>query len=379
MKKQLPIKYLQALLMVILFSACSAISPSPEPTEKPVESEDIQAVVSATGVVTPAQWARLSLSTGGIVEELHVQEGELVREGQVLLRLTGQEEVQAAISAANFELTSAQVALDDLSKNVETLQNQALESIAIYAQQVREAQYQLDNFTIPNNQNDLDPFQAFDLMQQELDTARQAFESNKYRPSSDPTRQDLKEKLDRAQSDYNAAVRRLEYQIQVDVAKANLQKARENYETWSQGPKPAEVAVAQARLENAQATLASAESRLADLELLSPFSGTISKVFIREGEWVSPGSPVFLVADLEHLRVETTDLNEIDAARVKIQDQATITFDALPDVVIEAVIDQMAPMASEGSGVNYTAIINLPNWPDELRWGMTAFVDIIVE
>lgn len=379
MKKQLPIKYLQALLMVILFSACSAISPSPEPTEKPVESEDIQAVVSATGVVTPAQWARLSLSTGGIVEELHVQEGELVREGQVLLRLTGQEEVQAAISAANFELTSAQVALDDLSKNVETLQNQALESIAIYAQQVREAQYQLDNFTIPNNQNDLDPFQAFDLMQQELDTARQAFESYKYRPSSDPTRQDLKEKLDRAQSDYNAAVRRLEYQIQVDVAKANLQKARENYETWSQGPKPAEVAVAQARLENAQATLASAESRLADLELLSPFSGTISKVFIREGEWVSPGSPVFLVADLEHLRVETTDLNEIDAARVKIQDQATITFDALPDVVIEAVIDQMAPMASEGSGVNYTAIINLPNWPDELRWGMTAFVDIIVE
>ncbi len=379
MKKLLPIICLMALLIVTIFSACSTISPSPEPTERPVESEDIQAIVSATGVVTPAQWARLSLATGGIVEELNVQEGEQVNQGQVLLRLKGQEEIQSAISAAHFELTSAQVALDDLSKNAEIFQNQALESIAIFAQQVREAQYQLDNYTTPNNQSQLEPFKAFDLMQMELDAARQAFEPYKYRPSSDSTRQDLKEQLDRAQSDYNAAVRRLEYQIQLDVAEANLQKARENYETWSKGPKPAEVSIAQARLENAQAALASAESRLANLELLSPFSGTISKVFIREGEWISPGLPVFLLADLEHLRVETTDLNEIDVARVKIQDQVTVTFDALPEVVIEAVIDQIAPMASEGSGVNYTAIINLQNWPDELRWGMTAFVDIIVE
>ncbi|HSQ28075.1 MAG TPA: efflux RND transporter periplasmic adaptor subunit [Anaerolineales bacterium] len=368
-----------AIVPAVIISACSIVSPQATPTEAPVEIEDFPALVSATGIVVPAQWTRLSLPSSGIIEEILVQEGSLVQDGQLLLRLKGQEDIQAAISMANFELISAQKALDDLSSNTETARNQALESIAVFAQQVRDAQYQLDNFTIPANQSGLDPLEALDLMEQNLEQARQDFEPFKTKPSSDATRQDKKEILDHAQSDYNAAVRRLEYQIQVDVAKANLEKARQDHEIWSQGPKPADVAVSQARLENAQAALASAQARLTNLELRSPFTGTISKIYAREGEWISPGSPVFLLADLAHLRIETTDLNEIDAARVALQDQVSITFDALPDVVLEGIIDQMSPMASEGSGVNYTAIINMMDWPEELRWGMTAFVDIYVD
>lgn len=368
-----------AILFFFILSSCSSLAPQATPTEAPVSEAEFSTIVSATGIVVPAQWTRLSLPTAGIVEEIKVQEGDFVEEGQILLRLKGHEEIKAAISTANFELISSQTALDDLSANAEIAQNQSLEAIAVYAQQVRNAQYQLDNFTVPANQTGLDPFAAFDLMQQRLDEARLSFETYKFRPSSDPSRQDSKETLDKAQSDYNAAVRRLEYHIQVEVAIANLQKAREDYEIWSQGPKPSEIAVAQARLDNAKAALASAESRLTDLELHAPFTGTISKIYVREGEWLSPGSPTFLLADLEHLQVETTDLNEIDAARVNQQDQVTITFDALPDVVMEGIIHQIAPMASEGSGVNYTAVIILSNWPEELRWGMTAFVDIIVE
>ena len=370
---------LLGIVSAVLISACSVVSPQATPTEAADEIEDFPALVSATGVVVPAQWTRLSLPSAGIIKEILVQESSLVQEGQLLLRLKGQEDIQAAISMANFELISAQKALDDLSSNAETARNQTLESIAVFAKQVRDAQYQLDNFTIPTNQSGLDPLEALDLMDQNLEQARQAFDPYKNKPSSDATRQDKKENLDRAQSDYNAAVRRLEYKIQVDVARANLEKARQDYEIWSLGPKPADVAVAKARLENAQAALSSAQARLTDLELHSPFTGTISKIYVREGEWISPGSPVFLLADLAHLRIETTDLNEIDAARVSLQDQVSITFDALPDIVLEGTIDQMAPMASEGSGVNYTAIINLMNLPDELRWGMTAFVDIYVD
>jgi multidrug resistance efflux pump len=373
------IAFALALISTIILSACTTLTPQATPTEPPILADEFPAVVSATGIVVPAQWSRLSVPVAGIIEEIVVQEGDLVQDGQLLLRLKGQEDIQAAISMANFELLSAQAALVDLSSNAEISQNRALETIAIFAQQVRDAQYQLDNFTAPTNQSGLDPFDAFDLMEQNLDQARQAFEPYKNKPSSDPTRQDKKNELDRAQSEYNAAVRRLEYQIQVDVAKANLEKARQDYAIWSQGPKPADVAVAQARLENAQAALVSAQAQLANLELHSPFTGTISKIYVREGEWISPGSPICLLADLAHFRIETTDLNEIDAARVAINDSVSITFDALPDVVLEGIIDQMSPMASEGSGVNYTAIINLTNWPDELRWGMTAFVDIMVD
>jgi multidrug resistance efflux pump len=76
--------------------------------------------------------------------------------------------------------------------------------------------------------------------------------------------------------------------------------------------------------------------------------------------------------------VETTDLNEIDVARVKVGDKAIVTFDALPDVVVSGVVTRIAPKASEGSGVNYTVTVELDQIPIESRWGMTAFVDIEV-
>ncbi len=217
------------------------------------------------------------------------------------------------------------------------------------------------------------------MMEIYLDQARIAFEPYKNKPSGDPTRKDLKERLDRAQSDYNAAVKRLEYVTKVAVANDNLSKARQDLTIWETGPQPGDVAVAQARIENAKAVLAAAQAKLQDLELRAPFSGTVSEVNIHQGEWVIPGAQILLIADLEHLRVETTDLNEIDAARVSPEDIVKVTFDALPDVVVSGTVDQIAPKAAQGSGVNYTAIIAISELPIELRWGMTAFVDIEVD
>ena len=370
---------LLAALVLSSFTGCSALSPQPTPEIEPVEIEDLPAVVSATGIVTPAQWARLSMSAAGIVEEVLVQEGQAVRQGDLMIRLKGQEDLQAATSAANLELASAQKALDDLNKNTQTAKTQTLDLIALYAQQLRDAQYQLDNFTVPTNQTNLDPMQGLDLMEMTLNQARAAFEPHKNKPSGDPLRKDLKERLDRAQSDYNAAVKRLEYVTQAEVAKNNLARAREDLAILEKGPQPGDVAVAQARLENARAVLAAAQAKLKDLELLAPFSGTVTEVNIRKGEWVTPGIQILQIADLDHLRIETTDLNEIDAARVSLQDSTSISFDALPDRVITGQVVKISPKAASGSGVNYTAIIEFSEQPVELRWGMTAFVDITIE
>jgi len=378
---------IQQLSSVVLFiilaawslPACSSIMPQPTPESEPAVVEDFPAVVSATGIVTPAQWARLSMTTAGIVEEVLVQEGDVVQAGAPLVRLKGQEDLQAAVSAANMEITAAQKALDDLNKNAETSKTQTQDLIALYAQQVRDAQYQLDNFTVPTNQVNLDPLEGLDLMTMLLDQARAAFEPYRVKPSSDPVRKDLKERLDRAQSDTNAAVKRLEYVTRVAVASDNLARARQDLAIWEKGPQPGDVAVAQARLDNAKAVLASAQAKLRDLELLAPFAGTVSEVSIRAGEWVNPGISIVQIADLEHLHIETTDLNEIDAARVNLGDEVNITFDALPDVTVAGIVKKISPKAAAGSGVNYTARIELTQQPGELRWGMTAFVDIVVE
>ncbi len=132
-------------------------------------------------------------------------------------------------------------------------------------------------------------------------------------------------------------------------------------------------------LQNANKQLEAARSTLADLELKAPFSGITSKISVREGEWVNTGQNAMLLADLSQLQVETTDLNEIDVARIAEGAPAEITFDALPEVKIQGVVERIAARSSEGSGVNYTVTISMQDRPEKLRWGMTAFVDIKVE
>ena len=136
----------------------------------------------------------------------------------------------------------------------------------------------------------------------------------------------------------------------------------------------------EARISNAEAQVTAAEATFADLdpnlELRAPFSGTVTEVFVNMGEWVNPGQPVMLLADLENLQIETTDLSEIDVAQIEIGEVTDVTFDALPDTMISATIVRIADKSSEGSGVNYTVILIPDELPPAIRWGMTAFVDV---
>ena len=377
------IKPIQRILWMLIYStviisACSGFPAQATPTEDPLQIDEINPMVSVTGKVVPSQWSRLSINILGVVEEILVQEGEQVQRDQALLRLQGKEDLQAAIETARFEVSAAQKALDDLYKNADTTRATALEAIALRQKQYRDALYQLDNFTVPQPQSGMSTDEALIAMKEKLDQARADFEPYKYYPSTNNTREDLKEDLDAAQADYNAAVKRLEYETELAVAEANLEKAKQDYQAWKDGPDPKEVTVAQARLDNANAALAAADSKLSDLELRAPFSGTISEINVRTGEWVTPEIPIFLIADLTNLQVETTDLNEIDAARVSVGDAVLLTFDALPDVEVQGIVKSIAPKAAEGSGVNYTAIIIMDEIPEALRWGMTAFADISV-
>jgi hypothetical protein len=56
-----------------------------------------------------------------------------------------------------------------------------------------------------------------------------------------------------------------------------------------------------------------------------------------------------------------------------------VSFDALPDTLVAGTVASIAPKAAEGAGVNYTVVIDLAEIPAQLRWEMTAFVDIEVE
>lgn len=380
--------FLVVLLVSIIISGCeqvpedltSIIPSQATPIKKPTVNSNLDPSVSATGEVVPAQWSSLSMVTAGVVDEVLVSETEEVEEGQVLVRLKGREELQSAITAAEFEVTSAQKVIDDLYDNNDDVLAEALQRLTEYTKQVQTAQYQLDKqFTLPDYQKDLEKMEALDLMKEIRDEVWARYEPYKNRLDSDDTKEELQEELDEAETDYNTAVNRVMYENQLELAKKNLQKARDDYAMYSEGPKPSDLALAQARLDNANVALEAAKAALDDLYLEAPFSGTIIKVNVKTSEWVNPGTEVILIADLDHLQVETTDLNEIDVARLKVGDRATVTFDALPEITLGGTVKTISQKAESGSGVNYKVIIELDEVPPKLLWDMTAFVEIEVE
>lgn len=449
-----------ALITVFILSACGTAAEETSPPEAvPV---DLPPIVSATGEVVPSQEALLSVTVGGVVQDVLVEKGDPISVGQVLVRMEGSEQQKAAVSAAELELANAQFALESLNNNTDLLAAQALKSAenaeraledlnnpdlqqAEASQVVTEAEKavdvaerKLEILTKPASQSALDQAQANILMAQkkyddiieqieDIRWQHKKFSSNAKLPAE--IRNDILTKLKRAlkglevirsQEELSLIDSKSRYNellsppdpIDVQVAEANLatakaqlsnaqrelqrvldgpqpgevalleaqiEKGYRDYDTFSVGPDPDDVAIAEARLTNAEAQLAAAQAAIADRELVAPYDGVISAIYINPNEWVAPGSPVLLIGDLEHLQVQTTDLGEIDVAQISLGDRAAVTFDALPELALEGTVVSIAPKADEGSGVNFPVTIELEDIPAELRWGMTAFIDIELE
>jgi len=369
------------LLAGLLLSACSS-QPEPAPAGTETETQSTSARgVSASGLVVPDQFASLSLPAGGLVAEVLVSEGDTVEAGQPLVRLRGSdpenpdEELLARLAAAELELQSAQKSLGDLDRAASLARDEALRQAAQAALQVRDTQYALDNLSVPANQEDLDPFEAFDQMKANYDAAWDAYEPYKDDDESSEIREQRQDDLEAAQSDLNSALRRLQLTIELQTAQSALEKARQDFAIYQDGPDPKDIALAQARLANAEAALSAAKAVVDDLELSAPAAGTVTSVNIKPGEFAAPGAPLVQLADLNGLQVEMTDLDEQGAAQLSMGDAVVVSFDALPGVEVPGTIAFIPPKAMvDGSG-DFKVIVSLDELPEGLRWGMTAFVD----
>ena len=85
-------------------------------------------------------------------------------------------------------------------------------------------------------------------------------------------------------------------------------------------------------------------------------------------------------ADLSALRVETDDLSEVDVVEVAVGQTVKVSVDAMPYLELPGRVSEIAPMAEERHGdIVYTVTIDLEEGSGaSLRWGMTAYVDILV-
>ncbi|MFZ5909143.1 MAG: efflux RND transporter periplasmic adaptor subunit [Chloroflexota bacterium] len=136
---------------------------------------------------------------------------------------------------------------------------------------------------------------------------------------------------------------------------------------------------AQADIDRAKALADQARATLAQATLYTPIAGTVVSVDVAVGETANPGQVVIVVADLSHMRIETTDLSERDIPAVQVGQAASVFIDALDESFQGTVTDIARQSETVGGDVTYEVTIELDGQPAGLRWGMTAEVEIQTE
>jgi len=383
----------------------------------PVFVEDYSALVSVTGKIAPAVWTTVGPQTSGMVVEVLVEEGAKVTVGEALARLDDTDarlavrQAEAAVAAAEAQVAAAEAQVARAKVGARPAE------IAIAEAQVAAAQTVISQTLAQRNQlwsgaseaeiaaadAAVAAAQAEQLIaRQRHDETMKCYDvpgsSEKACPLLGTTEEQARYALNAA----NEALAAAEAQLQAAksgpaaqrrIADANVAAVTAQYEValaqlelLKSGVLPedvalAEAAVAQAKvaLEAAEVALEAAQVALTRTEIVAPFAGAITRVDVRRGEFVAPGQSLFTLGDLATLRIETTDLDEIDVARITLGQAATLTFDALPDVALTGHITRIAPMAEAGTGgVHYTVILDPGELPLQIRWGMTVFIDIDV-
>lgn len=136
---------------------------------------------------------------------------------------------------------------------------------------------------------------------------------------------------------------------------------------------------ADSRAEQRRLAVEVAKASLEQATLVAPFAGTVVEVNISPGEYAQPAQVVIVLATLEDLQVETTDLSELDVAAVEIGQPAVVFVEAL-DEEFAGEVTSVSPIADTiGGDVVFKVKIILNEKPMNLLWGMSADVEIDVQ
>lgn len=167
-----------------------------------------------------------------------------------------------------------------------------------------------------------------------------------------------------------------------DVARARLASARSRLMLVRNRALPEDVALADARVRQAQAARDEAAASLSYATIAAPIEGVIAQVATQEGETVSAGlnAPTFVtLIDLDRLEVAAY-VDEVDVGRVRTGQRATFTVDAFPDVDFAGAITAVYPRAViQSNVVNYITTIAIEDSKGRLKPDMTATVTISLD
>ena len=364
--------------------------------------------VAVSGTVQSGNAYNVYSTLSYMVDKIYAQEGQYVRQGEVLAALDT-ESLELDIRQQRVALSNTETNTDlDINAKLKSYEDarqrtsmsvsNARRSYELLVSQVESGSYPelisaqsaVDNArdAMNNSKQDLDNktrsyedskflFDLGEVSQQTLDTGASALEASQRAYES------AKRTFETAEENQRNLISRLA--DDVETSRRNYESALlASEQEVSNAKLMYENALAASSTESAMINLEKLEKQLRDATIKAPISGTVTKVYAREG---NPGSGLlFIIEDLESLEI-ATKVKEYDVAGIEPGMSVIIRSDATGERDIKGTVKSIAP-TSEKSGAGTTILANVVEYettvtvdePDSgLKVGMNARMSIVRE
>ena len=173
----------------------------------------------------------------------------------------------------------------------------------------------------------------------------------------------------------------------IEDAKLAIQSAQEKYEEKKLdleelmvGADPLDIKSQQNTVAQKEDALWDARESLAKHFIYAPFDGVITGVNTKITKGDSVSSSTVLASIITQQKIAEITLNEIDAARVKVEQKATLQFDAAEDLSITGKVVEVDTLGTVNQGVvSYGVKIAFDVDDERIKPGMTVSTSIILD
>lgn len=306
---------------------------------------DLSLDISAVGNLALSQKETLAFELAGTVNEILVEVGDYVAEGQVLATLDASER-DDQLRALTREIETKDQALLQAEINYQNTED-ALDHVnsQVYADQKQaEAELEVANAKI-----------SLASAQEIFDLAESQYLNNWTVPERIRNYNQKKVQLNLAKINLIEAEKKL-----ADVS-ADLEIERET--------KQKELVIKKSQLEDAQQQLDEAieeldDAQTQDWDVKAPYEGFITKINLVEGNTIQKGAAAIEIADPDEFEAEVY-VSEMDIFNIAVGVPATAKVDAAQTMILPAEVVKISPTATIQQGVvNYAVKIKIRSVDD---------------
>lgn len=131
-------------------------------------------------------------------------------------------------------------------------------------------------------------------------------------------------------------------------------------------------------LEQRREAVSNARVKLGDYSVRAPFDGVIAALSVTRGETVTTGTAIATI--ITEQQIAEITLNEVDIAKVKTGQKATLTFDSLEDFSLTGTVADVDALGTVSQGVvTYGVKITLDTQDERIKPSMSVTAAIVTE